>query len=482
MKMHLLSCGRLKMRKSIFIPSAERSETIELPLSSALLRQGQANVLFDTGCHPAVPENPEARWGGLAKLMVPIMQPGEHVLTGLAGLGLEPDDIDVVINSHLHPDHCGCNAFFRKATFICHADELAAASAPNSEASGYLAAEWEQPMPVDTIQTQRDVFGDGRIVLVPLPGHTPGSIGALAQLDRSGADRRVSFKLPDGSDLIYLEQGDKHIVIAPGRKQYAELTPEATGIQLQKMMTPGLLVSYLEKLKGVERVGDETINGRSADKYSYANTTNTSTSAGQVNTEAFVYVDKDTGLPLRSELYSEASGNVQGVKGAKIVAEMRDITTTVDPSLFQVPAGLSKVPAEQVRSQIDAFTNTVAAVIKALLSNMAPSGIRARAPTAPMTAGMPRLWARMAAWAVRVPSSLTSPTTCSRSSCTVSPGESSCATTITCSSGEMVPSSAALRPIRRLIIRNWMALRSASRSRRRAAPDQRFLSSSALNS
>lgn len=174
------------MRKSIFIPSAERSETIELPVSSALLRHGQANVLFDTGCHPAVPENPEARWGGLAKLMVPIMQPGEHVLTGLAEVGLKPDDIDVVINSHLHPDHCGCNAFFRKATFICHAEELAAARAPNAEASGYLAAEWDQPMPVDAIDSQRDVFGDGRIVLLPLPGHTPGSIGALAQLDQSG--------------------------------------------------------------------------------------------------------------------------------------------------------------------------------------------------------------------------------------------------------------------------------------------------------
>jgi outer membrane lipoprotein-sorting protein len=192
---------------------------------------------------------------------------------------------------------------------------------------------------------------------------------------RSGADRRVSFKLPDGSDLIYLEQGDKHIVVAPGRKQYAELTPEATGFQLQKLMTPGQLVAYLEKLRGVERVGDDTINGRTADKYRYANTTNTSTSAGQVNTEAFVYVDKETGLPLRSELYTEASGNVQGVKGAKIVAEMRDITTTtVDPTLFQVPAGLNKVPPEQVRAQIDAFTGTVAALVKALLSNMAPQG------------------------------------------------------------------------------------------------------------
>jgi hypothetical protein len=191
-----------------------------------------------------------------------------------------------------------------------------------------------------------------------------------AEVARNGDDRRVSFKLPDGSDLIYLEQGGKHIVIVPARKQYAELTPEATGFQLQKLMTPGQIVSYIEKLKGVERVGDDTMNGRPADKYRYATTANTSTSAGQVNAEAFVYVDKETGLPLRAELYTEASGNVQGVKGAKVVAEMRDISTTIDDSLFQVPAGLNKVPPEQVRAQVDAFTNTVAALVKALLSNM----------------------------------------------------------------------------------------------------------------
>jgi len=199
---------------------------------------------------------------------------------------------------------------------------------------------------------------------------TIGIPSLSAEVARNGADRRVSFKLPDGSDLIYLEQGDKHIVIMPGRKQYAELTPEATGFQLQKLMTPGQIVSYLEKLKGVERVGEETMNGRVADKYRYATTTNTSTSAGEVKSEAFFYIDKDTGLPLRAQLSSEASGNVQGVKGAKIVAEMRDISTNVDDSLFQVPAGLKKVPPEQVRAQIDAFTNTVAALVKALLSNM----------------------------------------------------------------------------------------------------------------
>ena len=202
-----------------------------------------------------------------------------------------------------------------------------------------------------------------------------------AEVARNGDDRRVSFKLPDGSDLIYLEQGGKHIVMAPGRKQYAELTPEATGFQLHKLLTPGQIVSYIEKLKGVERVGDDTMNGRPADKYRYATTANTSTSAGQVNAEAFIYVDKETGLPLRAELYTEASGSVQGVKGAKVVAEMRDISTAVDDSFFQVPAGLNKVPPEQIRAQIDALTNTAAALVQALLRNMNSAPATGASPT-----------------------------------------------------------------------------------------------------
>jgi hypothetical protein len=194
-----------------------------------------------------------------------------------------------------------------------------------------------------------------------------------AEVARSGADRRVSFKLPDGSDLVYLEKAGMHIVIAPARKQYAELTPEATGFQLWNLMTPGQLVARLEKLQGVEQVGEEAVNGRPAMKYRYQHVANTNTQAGSVSTEAFVFVDKETGLPLRSELYTEASGNVQGVKGAKVVAEMRDIAMVVDPTLFEVPLGFSKVPPAQVKQQIDALTNTAASLIKALMSNMSTS-------------------------------------------------------------------------------------------------------------
>ena len=191
-----------------------------------------------------------------------------------------------------------------------------------------------------------------------------------ADVARSGNDRRVSFKLPDGSDLIYLDHAGTHYAISPARKQYAELTPAATGFQLHKLMTPGQLVAHLDKLQGIEPAGEENVNGRTAVKYRYARTSQTQTSAGEVRTDAFVFVDKETGLPLRAELFSEASGNVQGVKGAKIVAEMRNITTSVEPSLFEVPTGLNKVSEQQVRAQVDAVTNTIAAVLRTLLTNM----------------------------------------------------------------------------------------------------------------
>jgi len=127
MRMHVLSGGRLRIRKSIYFPDADRSEMLEMPVSSILLRERRGNVLFYTGCHPSVAQDAAARWGGLAKLMTPVMEPDDNVLAGLAALGLAPADIDVVVCSHLHPDHCGCNAFFTKATVVVHARELEAA-------------------------------------------------------------------------------------------------------------------------------------------------------------------------------------------------------------------------------------------------------------------------------------------------------------------------------------------------------------------
>ena len=189
------------------------------------------------------------------------------------------------------------------------------------------------------------------------------------QVARNGADRRIEFKLPDGSPLIYIDHDNRHYVIAPSRKQYAELTQDATGIQLHKMLTPGQLVEDLKNRKGVEPAGEGLINGRAAEKYRYSASTNTNTKAGEVKAEAFVYVDKETGLPLRVEMLAESSGDVKGVKAARVIAEMKDIKTEIAPALFEVPAGYAQVAPEKIRQQIDALTNAVAAILKAMLSS-----------------------------------------------------------------------------------------------------------------
>ena len=209
---------------------------------------------------------------------------------------------------------------------------------------------------VFTLQTQG---GDNTVGIPPLS----------LQVARSGDDRRLDFKLPDGSPLIYLDHENRHYIILPSRKQYAELTRESTGVQFQKLLTPGQLVESLKNVRGIQRAGDETYNGRAAEKYSYSRTAETNTKAGEIQANAYVYVDKETGLPLHAEINAESSGDVKGVNSARIVAEMRDIKTDIDPSMFQTPPDYQNVPPEKVRQQIDALTSAVAAILKAMLAN-----------------------------------------------------------------------------------------------------------------
>ena len=223
MKMHVLSGGRLRMRKSIYFPDVAKDATIEMPVSCILLRHPEGNVLFDTGCHPSAATDAVGRWGPLAKVMTPIMAPDTNVLTGLKAIGVEPDDIDVVVCSHLHPDHCGCNAFFRKARIVVHALELAAAKEPGATNAGYLPADWDHPMPMQVIDRETDLFGDGRITLIPLPGHTPGTMGALVKLDRDGqfllASDAVGLRSNLDDDFIPKNTWD----VEQCRKSFAEV-------------------------------------------------------------------------------------------------------------------------------------------------------------------------------------------------------------------------------------------------------------------
>lgn len=205
-----------------------------------------------------------------------------------------------------------------------------------------------------------------------------------ANVARNGNDRRMEFTLPGGEKLIYLDKGDKQFVISPNRKQYAELTKEALGFEVRRMLMPGEIVNQVKSIRGVERVGEDKLAGRDVIKYRYGATANTGTQAGQVNTESFVYVDKETSLPLRSETVSQSQGgNVQGVSGIKVGTEMSNISTTADASLFAEPTDYKKVSPEEVRQQVDLVFNAAAAIIGQLMRSAAPPPTPANPATSP---------------------------------------------------------------------------------------------------
>ena len=202
-------------------------------------------------------------------------------------------------------------------------------------------------------------------------GERPAAIPELtAEVARNGSERLVSLKMPGGEEVVYLNRVGLRYVILPGRKQYAELPSEVRGFDLPRLLMPGEIVDYLKKQPGFVRAGETEFNGRAAVRYVAKGTSGTNTQAGDVSAETQIYVDKETGLPLRAELLSQASGDAHGVRGVKVVAEMRDIRTDVAPLLIKVPEGYEKVSAEQVRKQVDAVMSATVAIAGAVLNQM----------------------------------------------------------------------------------------------------------------
>ncbi len=191
-----------------------------------------------------------------------------------------------------------------------------------------------------------------------------------ANVARNAADRRMEFNMPNGDKLVYLDKAGTTYLILPNRKQYAVLDKESLGFDVRQLMMPEQIVKQIKSVKGVERVGEETIGGRTVIKYRYGAVSNTQTQAGQMATESIFLIDKETGLPVRSETVSQTqNGSVQDIKGLRIVAEMSGIKTETTPELFTVPADYAKIDSAQVKTQAEMIFNAVAMLLTQTLKS-----------------------------------------------------------------------------------------------------------------
>lgn len=110
------------------------------------------------------------------------------VVDQLAKIGVKPSQISTIGISHYHLDHVGQAADFPQAKLLIGEGDYAVLGTPGHEARTKLLSPWlGKDAKVEKVKGDLDVFGDGTVVMLDLPGHTPGHHGLLVQLPKGGA-------------------------------------------------------------------------------------------------------------------------------------------------------------------------------------------------------------------------------------------------------------------------------------------------------
>ncbi len=143
-----------------------------LVASCYLIRNGDRYLLWDTGLDGAMAGKPKAKDGGLLK---------QKLVPQLARIGVRPADVNFVGISHYHYDHTGQVADFPNATLL------------TGKGDWEVIKVWKPAQPrfrhwlhgggkVELLDADKDVFGDGRVTILKMPGHTEGHQALLVRL------------------------------------------------------------------------------------------------------------------------------------------------------------------------------------------------------------------------------------------------------------------------------------------------------------
>jgi len=181
LKIRPISTGRfMEAEKSNFTYGVDQGVKIRSTVIMFLIEGAGNRILVDTGG-----SGPE--WA--SKHHHPMERSAEEdPLKAIESLGLKPTDIDLIINTHLHWDHCFNNHLFPNARILVQAEELRYAISPlpchalyyESQAIGMTPPWFKGLDRIETIEGELEV--EAGIRVVPLPGHTPGFQGVLVDL------------------------------------------------------------------------------------------------------------------------------------------------------------------------------------------------------------------------------------------------------------------------------------------------------------
>lgn len=162
---------------------AYTGQSKQLASSCYLIRHGSDYLLWDTGLPSAIkgkPLDPKLAMDATVTLTIKDQ---------LAQLGLDPAQITYVGVSHYHFDHSGQLAEFPGATLLVGQGDWTVLTTDPAAfgANPQPFAHWMSGGgKVEPTSTDKDVFGDGSVIMLRLPGHTPGHSGLLVRLKETG--------------------------------------------------------------------------------------------------------------------------------------------------------------------------------------------------------------------------------------------------------------------------------------------------------
>jgi glyoxylase-like metal-dependent hydrolase (beta-lactamase superfamily II) len=168
-----VDCGSLEVDLSTFSDTGlYAGQRRTLTSSCYLIRNGDQYLLWDTGLDGALAGKPRDKDGSELK---------ERLVTQLARVGVTPSDVKFVGISHYHYDHTGQAADFPNATLLIGKKDFDVVKSREQLATRF--APWlTGGGKVEEVARDKDVFGDGRVTMLGLPGHTPGHSALLVRL------------------------------------------------------------------------------------------------------------------------------------------------------------------------------------------------------------------------------------------------------------------------------------------------------------
>jgi len=177
-RLYILYCGELVAGDiSFWSPGVNVGKSMDFSINCYLIKHAQGWLLWDTVVADAVAAMPDGERTNPRFTL----RRSKTLTSQLDQLGVAPADIKYVAVSHRHVDHSGNLRLFSKSTLLVQKAE----ADWNAPFGGILITTGEQSL--TKVEGDHDVFGDGSVMLISTPGHTPGHQSLLVKLPKTGA-------------------------------------------------------------------------------------------------------------------------------------------------------------------------------------------------------------------------------------------------------------------------------------------------------